>query len=55
MPGETVWIYDDNDGYWECKNCSLAWVFDYDGPEENQVNFCPKCGFKIVKYLRGGE
>jgi ribosomal protein L37AE/L43A len=40
------------DGIWECSNCDIAWQFDANGPKENQVYYCPKCGAKIVRLER---
>lgn len=34
-------------GLWE-GSCGTTWEFDYDGPEENEMNFCPKCGKRLV-------
>ena len=44
------WIpYDDE--YYECSVCGVLWVFNDGTPEENEANFCPKCGAD----LRGGS
>ena len=38
----------DEDGIWQT-SCKMERVFDCDGPEENQCNFCPKCGGKLTE------
>ena len=50
-----VWHYDEYRGCWQCEKCGLVWVFTDDGPEENGVNYCPKCGLPIVEFNHGGE
>jgi predicted RNA-binding Zn-ribbon protein involved in translation (DUF1610 family) len=37
------------DCMWECSNCDIAWQFDANGPKENQMYYCPKCGAEIVR------
>lgn len=32
--------------YLECSECGLQWVVD-DGPEDNEMYYCPKCGAKM--------
>ena len=51
----TIWIYNDHRNSWECQNCWLNWVFTNDGPKENEVEYCPKCGRKISEFKREGE
>jgi hypothetical protein len=43
------WHYDDDGGYCDSWNgtCGIMWAFGEDGPVENEVNFCPKCGKRI--------
>ena len=50
----TTWVYDDYHCSWVCQNCKLEWSFDYDGPEENGVKYCPKCGCKITGFVGEG-
>jgi hypothetical protein len=38
---------EDNDGEWET-SCGMTWDFTEDGPEENGLIYCPKCGKKAV-------
>lgn len=43
------WKLDDEDmGTWRCSGCELLWYFSEDGPYENQANFCPKCGRRMI-------
>ena len=42
---ECTWVEDFN-GYWESE-CGATWEFIEDGPEENRVKFCHKCGGKL--------
>lgn len=41
---------EDADGIWSCSNCTIAWCFNDQGPKENSVNYCPKCGKGIIKF-----
>ena len=50
----TTWIYDDYHCSWVCQNCQLEWSFIEDGPEENGVKYCPKCGCKITEFVGEG-
>ncbi len=52
MTKTTRWSKNKDYELWECNNCDIAWEFSYDGPEENEVNYCPKCGLKIVEFVR---
>ena len=52
---ETKWVYDEHHYMWECQNCQLGWTFMEDGPEENQLYYCPKCGCKIIEFVWEGE
>lgn len=39
------WFYDRScESVFECNICGLAWTLNYGTPEENNMNFCPKCG-----------
>jgi hypothetical protein len=38
---------EDNDGEWET-SCGMTWDFTEDGPEENTLIYCPKCGHRAV-------
>lgn len=39
------WFGDRScDSVFECNMCGLAWQLNDGTPEENQMNFCPKCG-----------
>ncbi len=47
---ETVWSYDAEYGYWQCKQCDLHWIMLDGTPEENSVKFCPQCGREIKRF-----
>ena len=38
---------DEYIGLWE-GTCGAAWQFTNDGPQENNVNYCPQCGKQVV-------
>ena len=40
------WLqYDDEDANaWECSICHNVWQLNEGNPEDNHMNFCPKCG-----------
>jgi rubredoxin len=38
-------------GAWECSECNLLWNIENGTPEENEMNYCPKCGKKISEYI----
>ena len=38
--------YDGDD--FVCSNCGEAWEFTCGSPEDNNLNYCPRCGAKIV-------
>ena len=40
------------EGVWECLTCHLEWILSIDGPKENDMHYCPKCGAKITKLER---
>jgi hypothetical protein len=43
-----TWTYDDYHCMWDCA-CGLAWQMSNDeGLAANDMNFCPKCGRRIV-------
>lgn len=37
----------EDNTYWE-SDCGLTWQFEDDGPKENDMQFCPKCGRHLV-------
>jgi hypothetical protein len=46
--GDTcTWELDHGDSAWAGK-CGIYWSFIDDGPQENGVKFCPKCGKSCV-------
>ena len=47
VPGECRWKqWADYD--WEAE-CGLFWIMEAEGPAENNMNYCPKCGRKLVE------
>ena len=45
QPANCTWRYgDDPDGGHWIADCGAEWWFEDGGPEENDMNFCPKCG-----------
>jgi hypothetical protein len=46
--GDTcTWELDHGDSAW-AGECGIYWSFIDDGPQENGVKFCPKCGKSCV-------
>jgi hypothetical protein len=48
---QSTCIWHEEEWAWE-SNCGLTWTFIDDGPEENGLRYCPKCG-KIVTIISG--
>ncbi len=44
---DCVWT-QEFEGEWN-GTCGISWGFIDDGPTENQCNFCPKCGGKLIE------
>jgi len=42
-------LIDDDFNTWECSNCRGWWTLNSDTPKDNNMNFCPHCGAKIVE------
>lgn len=42
-----AWTTDDEGSVW-CTSCGAAWEFTFDGPAENGVIYCHKCGKPVV-------
>ena len=40
------WIQDEHNGSWD-GGCGVKWDFMNDGPLENKMNYCPRCGKKV--------
>lgn len=40
------WKYNDSEYYFE-SSCDHLHIFMFDGPKENEYDFCPYCGKKI--------
>lgn len=47
---ECKWYLEDyNFSQWE-SDCGLSWYMSNDEtPKENEMNYCPKCGRKLVE------
>lgn len=44
----TSWTMIDSDiNLWKCSKCNEEWTFEYGGPEENNMHYCPHCGRKV--------
>ena len=41
-------LFDDNTNTYKCSNCGELWTLNADTPEENNMNYCPKCGAKMI-------
>lgn len=41
------WFGDEDGSVWECNQCGLAWQLNYGTPQENEMNYCPKCGARM--------
>jgi hypothetical protein len=42
-PHNCRWTLDIEDNLWS-GDCGACWYFEFDGPVENGVRFCPGCG-----------
>ena len=40
------WVRDDYTCSWD-GSCGVKWDFMNDGPLENKMNYCPRCGKKV--------
>jgi hypothetical protein len=47
------WIEEFEVGYgdWSCNNCGVLWTFEYPPNEDENFNFCPKCGLRILNFI----
>lgn len=43
LPGKFCQWHEEEDGAWNAA-CGLVWQFESDGPEENEMKYCPSCG-----------
>ena len=49
----TRWLeQDSNWSLWMCEQCGYEFNLESGTPEENQINYCPQCGRKIVEYVQ---
>ena len=46
-----IWKWDV-DGFWR-GSCGIPWWMETGTPEENGMNFCPRCGKRLDQ--KGGE
>ena len=45
---ECHWTFDADDDGWD-GTCGIKWYIPHEStPEENDMNYCPKCGRKLV-------
>ena len=42
------WVDYSDAGYYECSVCGEAWTFIDGTPKDNNANYCPRCGAKMV-------
>ena len=49
---ETEMGFYDDDIAWVCEKCKDARWFDYPLPEDLDFNFCPKCGRRIMEFVK---
>jgi len=46
------YVLDDfESNAWECSNCKLLWQLTVGTPKENNMNYCPQCGAKIIEEI----
>jgi len=45
----TYALIDDDSNLWQCSECGEEWILAEDGPKENNMDYCPKCGRKITE------
>ena len=41
------WIKTDYEGTYECSVCGEMWTLNDGTPEENNMNYCTRCGAKM--------
>jgi len=49
--GTCNWEYEEHEHYFWIGECGITWYFEEGTPSENEVNFCPKCGKKLVEFV----
>jgi predicted RNA-binding Zn-ribbon protein involved in translation (DUF1610 family) len=40
-------LIDEDYNTWECSNCNYEGIIVEGTPEENEIRYCPHCGFEI--------
>lgn len=45
----------DGDVYYDCSECGESWTTIEGTPWDNEWNYCPNCGAKMVEPQEGGE
>jgi DNA-directed RNA polymerase subunit RPC12/RpoP len=41
-------LWDEDSDTYKCSQCGELWTLIADSPLENNMNYCPKCGRKII-------
>lgn len=50
VQGEWIEVEDYNgDVHYKCDRCGEEWTFPYGTPKENNANFCPNCGARMLR------
>lgn len=50
------WILQDEDAnVWSCQECGFETQLTDGDPNDNNYNFCPRCGFRVIPRLEGSE
>ena len=54
MDENNTWTYNKFNDAWECGACGLYFILtNDDNPKDNEINYCPKCGIKIERFVTG--
>lgn len=40
---------------WECSKCKCDWCMEEGTPQDNNLNYCPECGARIVNFIEYQE
>lgn len=52
---ETTTFLEIDWPHWVCRKCGGDWVFLYALPSEDNYNYCPGCGRRIVEFVAAKE